>query len=77
MNRNRVKILMPTLRNIDLTPPYFHSGKVWDLHQAVGIMGVSQLSAQRRLDAAPAAVTPRPWPLCRSSCQVGRSPARA
>ncbi|MCM2475605.1 cytochrome-c peroxidase [Rhizobium sp. CG5] len=31
------------LRNIALTAPYFHSGKVWDLKQAVGIMGVSQL----------------------------------
>jgi cytochrome c peroxidase len=31
------------LRNIALTAPYFHSGKVWDLHQAVAIMGESQL----------------------------------
>ena len=31
------------LRNIELTAPYFHSGKVWDLHQAVAIMGESQL----------------------------------
>ncbi len=31
------------LRNIALTAPYFHSGKVWDLRQAVGIMGASQL----------------------------------
>ncbi|MFZ1682477.1 MAG: cytochrome-c peroxidase [Rhizobiaceae bacterium] len=31
------------LRNIALTAPYFHSGKVWDLKQAVGIMGASQL----------------------------------
>ncbi len=37
---------VPTLRNIDLTPPYFHSGKVWDLRQAVGIMAASQLGAQ-------------------------------
>jgi cytochrome c peroxidase len=33
----------PTLRNIELTPPYFHSGKVWSLAQAVGIMGSAQL----------------------------------
>jgi cytochrome c peroxidase len=33
----------PSLRNIALTPPYFHSGKVWDLHEAVGIMGSAQL----------------------------------
>jgi len=31
------------LRNIALTAPYFHSGKVWSLKQAVGIMGASQL----------------------------------
>ncbi len=37
---------VPTLRNIELTPPYFHSGKVWDLRQAVGIMGASQLGAE-------------------------------
>ncbi|MDO6963034.1 cytochrome-c peroxidase [Rhizobium alvei] len=31
------------LRNIALTAPYFHSGKVWDLKQAVGVMGTAQL----------------------------------
>ncbi len=31
------------LRNIALTAPYFHSGEVWDLEQAVAIMGTSQL----------------------------------
>lgn len=31
------------LRNIALTAPYFHSGKVWDLKQAVAIMGTAQL----------------------------------
>lgn len=31
------------LRNIALTGPYFHSGKVWDLEQAVAVMGSSQL----------------------------------
>jgi len=33
----------PSLRNIDLTPPYFHSGKVWKLQEAVAIMGSAQL----------------------------------
>jgi cytochrome c peroxidase len=28
---------VPTLRNIELTPPYFHSGRAWDLKQAVGV----------------------------------------
>ena len=31
------------LRNIAITAPYFHSGKVWDLKVAVQIMGESQL----------------------------------
>ena len=33
------------LRNIALTAPYFHSGGVWSLEQAVAVMGVSQLGA--------------------------------
>ena len=36
---------VPTLRNIALTPPYFHSGSVWDLGLAVGIMGTAQMGA--------------------------------
>jgi cytochrome c peroxidase len=34
------------LRNIAVTEPYFHSGNVWDLRQAVAIMGVSQLGQE-------------------------------
>ena len=37
---------VPSLRNVALTPPYFHSGKVWDLRQAVAVMGNSQLGAK-------------------------------
>lgn len=33
----------PSLRNIELTPPYFHSGKVWKLSDAVKIMGTAQI----------------------------------
>jgi len=33
----------PSLRNIEYTAPYFHSGKVWSLEEAVAIMGSSQL----------------------------------
>jgi cytochrome c peroxidase len=33
------------LRNIALTAPYFHSGAVWDLEEAVAIMATSQLGA--------------------------------
>lgn len=34
---------VPTLRNIALTAPYFHSGHAWDLRQAVAVMGEAQL----------------------------------
>jgi len=37
---------VPTLRNIDLTQPYFHSGAAWGLRQAVGVMGSSQLGVE-------------------------------
>jgi cytochrome c peroxidase len=36
----------PSLRNIALTAPYFHTGRAWDLRQAVGVMGSSQLGAE-------------------------------
>ncbi len=38
------------LRNVALTAPYFHTGKVWDLGQAVAIMGVSQLGQELKPD---------------------------
>jgi cytochrome c peroxidase len=41
---------VPTLRTIALTPPYFHSGSVWDLTLAVGIMGTSQMGATLEVD---------------------------
>ncbi|MCX9565434.1 c-type cytochrome [Vibrio cholerae] len=34
---------VPTLRNIELTYPYFHDGSVWDLQQAVEVMADIQL----------------------------------
>lgn len=34
------------LRNIALTAPYFHSGQVWSLKEAVELMGSSQLGAE-------------------------------
>ena len=34
---------VPTLRNVALTAPYFHTGQAWDLRQAVAVMGESQL----------------------------------
>lgn len=42
----------PSLRNIDLTPPYFHSGKVWKLSEAVAIMGSAQLGIKLNDDEA-------------------------
>ncbi len=35
----------PSLRNIALTPPYFHSGKIWHLEDAVTTMSSAQLGA--------------------------------
>lgn len=34
------------LRNVALRAPYFHSGQVWSLKTAVGVMGESQLGAK-------------------------------
>lgn len=41
VDRNRFKV--PTLRNIELTYPYFHDGSVNSLHEAVTVMGEVQL----------------------------------
>lgn len=41
---------VPTLRNIALTAPYFHTGRAWDLRQATAVMGVSQLGSQLSAD---------------------------
>ena len=35
----------PSLRNVTLTAPYFHSGTVWELEDAVTLMGSAQLGA--------------------------------
>ena len=37
---------VPSLRNIELTAPYFHTGKSWDLRQAVAVMASSQLGIE-------------------------------
>lgn len=34
------------LRNIELTAPYFHSGAIWDLEEAVSVMGTAQLGTE-------------------------------
>jgi cytochrome c peroxidase len=43
---------VPTLRNIELTGPYFHSGASWDLKQAVAVMGSAQLGAELSAEEA-------------------------
>ena len=45
------------LRNIALTAPYFHSGRVWSLRQAVAIMGDAQLGRGTLNDADVEAIT--------------------
>ncbi|MDD2463885.1 MAG: cytochrome-c peroxidase [Desulfobulbus sp.] len=35
----------PSLRNIELTPPYFHSGVVWELQEAAAVMNDAQLGS--------------------------------
>ena len=37
---------VPVLRNVDLTAPYFHTGKVWELGEAVAVMGEAQLGRE-------------------------------
>jgi cytochrome c peroxidase len=37
---------VPVLRNVDLTAPYFHTGRVWGLAEAVAIMGEAQLGRE-------------------------------
>jgi cytochrome c peroxidase len=40
------------LRNVALTAPYFHSGQVWDLQQAVEVMSNAQLGTEMADDQA-------------------------
>lgn len=43
-DRNVFKV--PSLRNIALTRPYFHTGSAWTLGEAVSVMGKSQLGLE-------------------------------
>ena len=40
---DKFMVKVPLLRNIDKTYPYFHDGKIWDLKDAVDIMGKTEL----------------------------------
>ncbi len=53
---DRYAFKSPTLRNVAITPPYFHSGVVWELEDAVRIMGSAQLG-QELTDDEVAAIT--------------------
>ena len=46
-NHDKNVFKVPTLRNIELTAPYFHDGSIWKLSEAVNIMADIQLN--RRL----------------------------
>lgn len=39
-------VKVPTLRNILETAPYFHNGTVWDIKEAIKIMGETQLGIE-------------------------------
>ncbi|MGD8174873.1 cytochrome-c peroxidase [Marinimicrobium sp. ARAG 43.8] len=43
---DRFSFKVPTLRNVELTYPYFHDGEAETLHEAVDIMGRLQLGRQ-------------------------------
>ncbi|MBT1073105.1 cytochrome-c peroxidase [Pelotalea chapellei] len=40
----------PSLRNVAITAPYFHSGVVWSLKEAVAVMGSAQFGIQLSSD---------------------------
>jgi cytochrome c peroxidase len=41
---------VPSLRNVELTAPYFHTGATFDLKKAVAVMGESQLGVEFSAD---------------------------
>ena len=43
---DRFVFKVPTLRNVAKTYPYFHDGKIWDLKEAVQIMGKTELGKE-------------------------------
>ena len=53
---DRYAFKVPSLRNIELTPPYFHTGAVWSLDDAVNVMAKTQLGAEMSSDDRAAVV---------------------
>ena len=47
---DRFNFKVPTLRNVELTYPYFHDGAYWELEKAVDVMGRLQLGRQLKED---------------------------
>lgn len=47
---DRFKFKVPTLRNVELTYPYFHDGAVWNLDEAVSIMAELQLGTKLKTE---------------------------
>ncbi|MNZ47184.1 Cytochrome c551 peroxidase precursor [compost metagenome] len=47
---DRFKFKVPTLRNVELTYPYFHDGAYWKLEEAVDVMARLQLGRQLSAD---------------------------
>jgi cytochrome c peroxidase len=43
---DRMRFKVPTLRNVELTYPYFHDGAAWTLPEAVGVMAKLQLGRE-------------------------------
>ncbi|MCP1367204.1 cytochrome C biogenesis protein CcsA, partial [Halomonas sp. BBD48] len=46
---DRMSFKVPSLRNVELTYPYFHDGAYWELEKAVDVMATLQLGQE--LDA--------------------------
>ena len=63
------------LRNVALRAPYFHSGQVWSLKEAVGVMGEAQL-AQKLSDKDEDDIVAFPW-LTDGRVAEGRVPGSA
>lgn len=45
-NADRYVFKVPSLRNVEYTAPYFHTGSTFDLRKAIGVMGEAQLGVK-------------------------------
>lgn len=52
VNADRYVFKTPSLRNVELTAPYFHAGSTFDLKKAVNVMAEAQLGAKLSDDEA-------------------------